>query len=155
MRENLFSNWWNSLLTVVLLAVMQLGHRYIFCEWVFFTADWRPVLNNPLLYLVGQYPRGELWRLGTIVAIISALMGVSWQLWGGVIRTLAFTYAIFYTDRSLLAAATDTLPITMRLFFAANVVVVDLGSSSPGSSSCRRVGRCWPGSPGWWSAWSC
>ena len=60
-KENLFSSWTNTILTLVggyiVLAVVRLTVRF-----VFFEADWEVVTSNLTLYAIGQYPREEAWR---------------------------------------------------------------------------------------------
>ena len=81
-RQNLFNNWSNSILTIILI----LGGYFLISgiiRWVFTSADWRPVINFPILYMVGQYPRDELWRIGLSTALISLMFGLSW-VFGGI-----------------------------------------------------------------------
>ena len=70
LRKNLFNNWYNSLLTVGTVVLLYLAIRAAL-QWAFVTADWRPVTTAPLLYLVGQYPRAELWRVGGSLWMVS------------------------------------------------------------------------------------
>ena len=125
-RENLFSNWINGLLTVISLIVIYWVVTTS-VRWVFFAADWSPVLTNPLLYLVGQYPREELWRLGASLAMVSLLLGVSWRKWGGVMRTFAYMYALFMLIGAFWPAQGETLTMPMRIFFLVNILVTLAG----------------------------
>ncbi len=81
-KKNLFSTWSNTLLTFVAAAFVYLVLKGVL-TWVFGTAKWDPVINSLKLFAVGQYPTGELWRVGAILLMVSFLMGVSWSLWGG------------------------------------------------------------------------
>jgi general L-amino acid transport system permease protein len=135
-RENLFNNWLNSLLTVLSLALISLSLVGAF-RWVFFTADWEPISKNPLLYLVGQYPREDLWRLGIGLALSSFLFGASWRIWGGVLRILTFTYALFLLAGVLWPLQAQTLTLTMRAFLLANLAVILLGFAFAGFKFIR------------------
>ena len=84
-RKNLFNNWFNSLLTILILFVGYFAVTGII-DWVFNVADWRPVINFPILYLVGQFPRDQLWRVGLSSAIVSLMFGVSWGFWGDLLE---------------------------------------------------------------------
>lgn len=87
LRTNLFSNIFNSLLTVVAAVVLY----YIisgFLRWVFFDAFWEPVWVNRKLLAVGTYPSAQLWQPALLLAIVSALFGLSGGRWGGIVRTL-------------------------------------------------------------------
>ncbi|EAZ89792.1 amino acid ABC transporter permease [Crocosphaera chwakensis] len=75
-KKNLFSSWFNSLLTIIsLLFIYWLGHRLI--SWVFFQAQWQVITANLRLFFVGQYPANLLWRAWTSLAIIISLLGFS------------------------------------------------------------------------------
>ena len=82
-RKNLFNNWYNSLLTIISLALIA---RLLvgLVGWLL-TANWDPITTRPLLYAVGQYPLDEIWRVGLSVLVVSFLMGLSWATWGNVI----------------------------------------------------------------------
>ena len=43
----------------------------------------------PKLFAVGLYPTEEGWRIGTTLALVSFMAGLSWGVWGGVVRTFA------------------------------------------------------------------
>ncbi len=58
-------------------------------SWVFFVADWTPVVKSLKIFAVGLYPVEEIWRIGTILAMVSFLAGLSWGVWGGIVRTFA------------------------------------------------------------------
>jgi general L-amino acid transport system permease protein len=88
LRKNLFSSWFNSLLTILSLLLIFLALRGVI-HWVFFVADWSPVKESLKIFAVGLYPVEEIWRLGTILAMVSFLAGVSWGVWGGTVRTFA------------------------------------------------------------------
>jgi general L-amino acid transport system permease protein len=126
MHQNLFNNWLNSILTIVLLGMIVWALAGIL-RWVLFIADWRPVINFPLLYLVGQYPLEQLWRLGIGVLMTSILLGASWRLWGGVMRTLAFTYAIFLLAVAFWPSTGSNLSTVMRGALVANLLLIVFG----------------------------
>lgn len=135
-RKNLFNNWYNSILTIGSSALIAFILFSLF-RWIFFLADWRPVTTAPLLYLVGQYPRDQLWRLGLILIIMSLLFGASWRKWGGVMRTFSLTYAVFLIFVALWPSPQDGLPLQLRLFMLANLAVILLGYKIGGYSKFR------------------
>jgi len=97
-RDNLFGTWQNGLLSLVSgIIVFFLMYQAIF--WAIFKADWRPVYQFPMLYLVGQYPRAELWRTGIILGILFFLLGLSWGQWKGLLKSISLagigTLAVF------------------------------------------------------------
>ncbi len=125
-RRNLFNNLVNSVLTLVSLAIIVFLGKAVF-EWAFFSADWRPVYNNPLIFMVGQYPREELWRVGVGLVLISFLTGISWGQWRGIMRSFAMLLAGGYVALALLPVGGLMGSLTFRLFFVINVAVIYLG----------------------------
>ncbi|MGK7960846.1 amino acid ABC transporter permease [Crocosphaera sp.] len=76
-HKNLFSNWFNSLLTLV-----SIGLIYWFSSglvtWILSEAKWEVLGANLRLFFVGQYPINLLWRTWLTLAIIVTLLGFSW-----------------------------------------------------------------------------
>lgn len=100
LRRNLFSGWVSSLVTVLmggllLLLAINIG------QWALTEARWEVVSVNLRLFLVGQYPADQLWRIWLALAILSALTGASAGLFGRTSRTLAFALSAL---QALLAA---------------------------------------------------
>ena len=82
MKENLFSTWFNTLLTglaIVFLYVILKG----ILTWVFTEANWQVIPANLQLFTVGTYPRAEIWRVWCILTLLSALVGISAGIWRG------------------------------------------------------------------------
>ncbi|NIV34494.1 MAG: hypothetical protein GWN58_35050 [Anaerolineae bacterium] len=92
LKKNLFSTWYNSLLTILSLVVIYFVVKGIL-TWVFTVADWSPVFESLKLFATGLYPVEEVWRIGTILAMVSFLAGLSWGVWGGTVRTFAIGIA--------------------------------------------------------------
>jgi general L-amino acid transport system permease protein len=80
LRANLFSNWFNSLLTILTLIVIYFFVRSLVI-WSVQEANWAAVTNNLGVLTWGRYPSDEVWRLGVSLILI-VLMGVlTWALW--------------------------------------------------------------------------
>lgn len=125
-RQNLFNNWYNSLLTVLSLGLI-IWALYSIIRWAFVEASWQPVLNHLMLYLVGQYPRGDLWRLGIALLAVSFLFGVSWRVWGGVARTFAATHAALLLTIAFWPQAAEGVTRNVRIFCLGNLVILFAG----------------------------
>ncbi|NLF15095.1 MAG: ABC transporter permease subunit, partial [Anaerolineaceae bacterium] len=130
-KKNLFHGWFNSILTIVTAVVLFFLLRGIF-TWVFVTADWTPVAHSLRLFAVGQYPTSELWRVGLILAMTSLLMGLSWGVWGGTVRTFALALAVGFAVIALLPmdlyrVNEDPLDLSIRLGFASYPALVMAG----------------------------
>jgi general L-amino acid transport system permease protein len=88
LRRNLFSTWYNALLTVAAFWLL-----YAFLKpailWSQTEARWGVIEANLTLFMVGQYPREELWRIWLIVYWLAALIGYSWGVWRKAARGFA------------------------------------------------------------------
>ena len=123
LKKNLFSTWYNTLLTVLAAVVVFFALKGVL-TWVFFTANWAPVTNSLKLFAVGQFTPDQLWRVGTIVFMVSFLFGLSWRVWGGTVRTFALTLALVFGVLSVLPIS---MSLTLRLGFLANPVLTFIG----------------------------
>jgi general L-amino acid transport system permease protein len=80
-RQNLFSGFFNGLLTVVTaVAVAWFGFRVL--RWAIVTADWTVVKVNFRLYMIGRFPIEEAWRVWAVVYMVVALAGLSYGVTG-------------------------------------------------------------------------
>jgi general L-amino acid transport system permease protein len=128
LKKNLFNTWYNALLTVITLVVLVAAMKGLI-SWIFVTANWTPVVKSLKLFAVGQYPVDQIWRVGVILAMVSFLMGVSWGVWGGTVRTFAIALAvglgvIAFLPIDLYPVNADKLDLMLRLGFLLNPVLV-------------------------------
>jgi len=80
-RKNLFNSWANSILTVLAGLLIFWAARGLLV-WIFTVAEWRVVAVNLRLFLVGQYPISEVWRVWIALYLLSFLAGNSFAIWG-------------------------------------------------------------------------
>jgi len=125
-RDNLFSNWFNTLLSVVSTVIFYFLIVNII-RWTFH-ADWRPVTQFPLLFAVGQYPRDQLWRVGIGLWLTMLMLGVSWGKWGGLMRSISFAAGITFLVLAVLPFEHEALDISMRLFLASILLALGIGN---------------------------
>lgn len=89
LRKNLFSTWYNALLTVfgvwLLYAILVPA-----ITWSRTEAQWGAIEANLTLFMVGQYPREELWRVWLTIHLLAVLIGFSWGVWKNAARGFAF-----------------------------------------------------------------
>jgi general L-amino acid transport system permease protein len=76
LRQNLFSDRWNTLLTVV-FAALAVWALYRVARFVFFDARWEIVERNLTNFMVFQFPRPELWRVWVALYVLSAVSGLA------------------------------------------------------------------------------
>jgi general L-amino acid transport system permease protein len=125
LRKNLFSTWYNSILTVICLVVLFQGLRTI-SLWLFTQAQWAVVQGNLRLFFVGLFPQELYWRVWLSLGIIAAIAGLGWgfsqknsRLWS---RPVLFALGVAI-------AAVVFLPIGLmpRLWLLAVLVVTAVG----------------------------
>lgn len=75
LRENLFSNWWNSLLTLVFVPIVA-WTIFSVLRFVFASARWEVIVVNLTNLMVGDYPRDQFGRLWVAIAIFSIAAGL-------------------------------------------------------------------------------
>ena len=75
-RENLFSTWYNSLLTVA-FGALAAWVLYRAARFVLVSARWEVVERNLTLLLVFRFPRAELWRLWVALFVLAAAFGLA------------------------------------------------------------------------------
>ncbi|WP_373538024.1 amino acid ABC transporter permease [Microcoleus sp.] len=76
-RKNLFSTWYNCILTAVCLIV---GFQTIkgIIVWATTKAQWRVLEANLPLFFAGRFPSDSYWRLWIVAGIIALLGGLTW-----------------------------------------------------------------------------
>ena len=80
LRKNLFGSVFDSILTVVALAI-ALGIIVPLTRWAFNTAQWSVVTDNFSLFMKGQYPIEQVWRLWLTYYLLAALIGLMWGVY--------------------------------------------------------------------------
>ena len=81
LRKNLFSTWYNSLLTVVLGLAIVAGARGAFAFLLSPDRLWGVIPPNATNYAVDVYPRPELTRIWVVLAVVMTLVGFSAATW--------------------------------------------------------------------------
>jgi general L-amino acid transport system permease protein len=118
LRKNLFNSWTNSLITVVLGGFLVVA-TVLIVEWAVTEARWGVVTSNLRLFLIGQYPLDEAWRVWLALLLLSVLAGASVAVYGGgTIRALASGLAVGQGMLGVLAAVSDMGPV-----FAGGLIV--------------------------------
>lgn len=103
-KAHLFCSWHNSLITIVLVPLVALL-AWRFVAFLFFNARWDPVVSNLTLFMVGRFPRGEIWRIVAQVILWSSAFGVAWGTAVAGARTRAVRAGLPYREDPLLTRA--------------------------------------------------
>ena len=122
LRANLFSGPINSLITII-LAVGMGWLALTIGEWAVTEARWSVVSNNLRLFLIGQYPADQAWRIWLDLAIISVLGGLSAGVYGQATRALAVTLSACQILLALLMLASP-LGVVPAAALGLNAVLV-------------------------------
>jgi general L-amino acid transport system permease protein len=146
LRQNLFSTWYNALLTIALVALL-VPLVALILRWILTEARWGVVTANLRLFLIGQYPFDEAWRIWLSLAILSVLTGFSAGIYGGAtVRTLATWLAAGQVMLGALAAVSGLGPAT-TIALVANAAIVWAGFLAvrwrPRAIPRRLVGLAW------------
>jgi general L-amino acid transport system permease protein len=88
-HHNLFHSKVSGVITIVLGAVLALV-LWGSLKWVVVDANWGVITENMRLFLVGQYPKDEIWRVWATLAIFSVTTGLTaGSTTSGAVRMLA------------------------------------------------------------------
>ena len=121
LRKNLFSSWPNALLTVGVGWLTFLFLRGLL-RWAISDARWGVVTQNLRLFMVGQFPPDQVWRVGVCVVLVSFLLGLSWGVWAGATRSFAIAFAAGFSALALLP-----FHPAVRLWLVGSVLAIGAG----------------------------
>jgi general L-amino acid transport system permease protein len=148
LRQNLFSTWYNSLLTFVLFGIIMAALNNLL-GWAVSVAEWEVLKANWPLFFTGIYPREQYWRLWIDLALLCSLSGISWGIIARNAATL-FDLSILIT-LAIIPAVLVLIPasITAKPLLIGMVLLV-VGSAWVG----KQLGRKKPSLAVWLSlAW--
>ncbi len=123
LQKNLFSTWYNVIITAVLLLLI--GRTVVSTlNWAFNLAQWSVIPANLKLYMVGLFPVKQLWRVWALLAMVATLAGLSW---GAVARHAAtlFSKTVLVSAGAIaLFVVLIPTPLPNRLILLGLVLVV-------------------------------
>ncbi len=134
MRANLFSSWYNGLLTVVIVIVLVTA-LWFGGRWAVTDADWTVIGVLGGQMVIGQYNiesscpgQNCFWRPQVGHLMVTALLGMAWAVaGGGVARRIAIGVAAISAAFSLLPYSFEDMGIDVRLLLLANLPAVLAG----------------------------
>ena len=134
LRENLFSEWYNGLLTLVAAGVIGLALFYGL-RWIIVGADWTVISTLGGRMIIGQYNieaacpgQNCFWRPQAVLLMATALLGMGWGVvGGGLTKRIAIGVAVVLSLFALLPYGFDTMGLDVRLLLAANLPALGLG----------------------------
>ena len=134
MRANLFSTWYNALLTVVLVIILVVALWYG-GRWALVDADWSVIGVLGGQMVIGQYNiesscpgQNCFWRPQASLLLVTVLLGMGWAVaGGGVAKRIALGAAIVSAAFALLPYGLDEMGMDVRLLLVANLPAVFAG----------------------------
>lgn len=79
--KNLFNTWYNALLSLLSGALIFWIVRAVVI-WLLEVAQWRVIVTNLRLIMLGQFPISEVWRVWLGLALLALIAGNSLGIWG-------------------------------------------------------------------------
>ncbi|MEG4092473.1 amino acid ABC transporter permease [Microcoleus sp. Pol12B4] len=120
-RKNLFSTWYNSILTVVCVIIAFQTIKGIIV-WATTKAQWHVLEPNLPLFFVGRFPRESYWRLWIVTVIIALLGGLTWgniqrqeRLWNPPL--------LIILGAAVVGAVISPIDLTSRLYLLGIIIV--------------------------------
>ena len=80
LHKNLFSTWFNSILTILALGLI-LAILVPLANWLIYEAEWEVIQVNFRLLMVGLYPAAETWRVWACLFLLAVILGLTWGVW--------------------------------------------------------------------------
>ena len=122
LKKNLFFSWFSSILTIVLLAGAVLLLKNVL-GWTFFTARWEVISANFKLFMVGQYPLEQLWRVWVSLLLISLFIGITYGARRGISNIMFFTITAVY----VVAMALPFISGSSRIWLVGAILCIATG----------------------------
>ena len=134
MSKNLFSNWFNSALTLITGAGIALALVYGLI-WVFRDAEWGVIAQLGGRFIIGQYntdlacPGNNcFWRPQASLMLVVALLGMVWGMTrDDVARNVALVVGCAAAAFAFLPYGLDKMGIDVRLLLLANLPALAIG----------------------------
>lgn len=89
LRKNLFSTWYNAILSLFAIWLLYALLRPT-VEWALTEATWGVIEANLSLFMIGLYPREQVWRVWLTIYLLAGMVGLSWGAWKNAVRGFAF-----------------------------------------------------------------
>ena len=76
LHRNLFNTKLSGVISIV-LGIVLLAAIWLSLQWMIYDARWGVITENMRLFLVGQYPKDEIWRVWLTLATLSIATGLT------------------------------------------------------------------------------
>jgi len=139
LRHNLFPTKVSGIVTIVLSIIVLLA-VWLSLQWAINDARWGVITENMRLFLVGQYPKDEIWRVWLTLALLSVTTGLSaGSSRSGAVRMLAMMLMVGQVALALMILVSGLgLVSALALFLSADLVWVAMYTAKR-----RPIRRLW------------
>ncbi len=146
MRANLFSTWYNVLMTVVSVGVV-VWFLWYGLTWVFGDAEWRVIGTLGGQFIIGQFNTESacpgqncFWRPQVGLLLATMVLGMAWGVaGGGTAKRVALAVAIVAAAMALIPYSFERMGMDVRILLVANIPAVYLGLAITRYTSWREV----------------
>ncbi len=114
MRRNLFPTWWDSLLTVIFGVVAVWGAVTLVQFLV--TSDYTIIRVNLANFIVGRFPRDELWRPAVALVVTLAAIGFVAGVASAAARAVALDEGSSFRSASFVENLRRQWPLLVTIF---------------------------------------
>lgn len=140
-RDNLFSSWLDTLLTLV-GTVLIFSAVSSFLVWSINWANWFAITFNLRQFLVGRFDQSAEWRLQILALIIALIVGVALAAWARVSRgafiAIIVALALLFVVPVIIES---TVPLTESRFTAGDAQVAAGSTTQTPLDQVAFVGR--------------
>ena len=134
LSKNLFSGWFNTILTLISVAAIALALIFGLI-WVFRDAEWGVIAQLGGRFIIGQYntdlacPGNNcFWRPQASLLLVVALLGMVWGMTrDDVARNVAIVVGVAAAAFAFLPYGLDKMGIDVRLLLLANLPALAIG----------------------------
>ncbi len=130
LHKNLFSTWYYSLLTLVTLYIVYAILKPTLI-WAFQQAEWQVVVVNLRLFMVGQYPADQIFRIWLALHLLAFTAGLAWAIWLPKARRLGAFLLLIPLALAALPFISTTSKINWVIFAVAALLGWALGIWQP------------------------
>ena len=134
LRANLFSSWFNTVLTVV-VSVAAGWALWYGLRWLLVDADFTVIKTLGGLLLIGQYNTEQacpgqncFWRPQFVLILVSLLLGMAWSVaGGGLTKRIAIIVPMVVALFAFLPYSLERMGWDVRLLLVANLPLLVVG----------------------------
>ncbi len=134
LHANLFSTWYNTVLTVISVTLLVLA-LWFGLKWVFADADWTVIVELGGRFVLGRYNteaacagQNCFWRPQAALLLVVVVLGAAWGLRGNpTARNVALLVAGVSAAFAFLPYSLETMGWDVRLLLLANLPALAVG----------------------------